>query len=536
MNTKKITLMALLPFICFSSISQLVSVKTVDPQKSTFKTLGTGLNLNTYYDDDNIRYYQFHDVIECVDGFYKVGLSNNSGYQKKKNLSIHVIKMDKALQISREFDIELKSQQNSAHVTPFALYRNGNRIELLANNRKDGMLNIMNWEFNLADFSLISQDNVIGGFSIPENSYCDFSYNINEKTFFGGISFLERKGKKSKECAVHSLSWNSNMKRVSQQSTEMNRPYDQDMLSEIKTTASGETWTLLDSRTRNESIGTSIFYMGENKGKLTEVLKNNTAVTGAGLALANANSGVFVAGYTSTSGATVSESLCLAALDKNGKLVTSNEYVLPESFIDKTTNFEKNTRERKSLSKNYSVREILVRENNTIDVIATLIRLDEGLTPSGPYTKTQIGDVHIYSFVGDKLVSTICINRNIRDIQNGELLMSVTKDFSIPFVYTQQDNLVILCVANSGSFSGSNNSNLDDQYISEAQFVAVKIDNQFKLKKQVIYDLSEKTKGFETYRQITLRRINTGQFFGYNETEFGMTTKAKLTFSHIKVR
>lgn len=111
MITKKITLVAMLPLICFSSLSQLVSVQTVDPQKSTFKTLGTGLNLNTYYDDDNIRYYQFHDVIECEDGFYKVGLSNNSGYQKKKNLSIHVIKMDKALQISREFDIELKASK-----------------------------------------------------------------------------------------------------------------------------------------------------------------------------------------------------------------------------------------------------------------------------------------------------------------------------------------------------------------------------------------------------------------------------------------
>ena len=128
MFTKQIMLLALLP-LCLSSIAQLTTVQTLEPQKSSFKTIGTGLNLNTYYDEDNIRYYQFHDVVECDDGFYKIGLNSNTGYQKKKNLSIHVIKMDKSLQISREFDIELKTQQNNGHVTPFALYRNGNKIE-----------------------------------------------------------------------------------------------------------------------------------------------------------------------------------------------------------------------------------------------------------------------------------------------------------------------------------------------------------------------------------------------------------------------
>ncbi len=89
-------------FIYLCSSAQLATVRTPEPQKSTFKTLGYGLNLHTNYDDDNIRYYQFHEVIEYEEGFYKVGLNANSGYQKKGNLSIHVITMNKDLQITQE--------------------------------------------------------------------------------------------------------------------------------------------------------------------------------------------------------------------------------------------------------------------------------------------------------------------------------------------------------------------------------------------------------------------------------------------------
>ncbi|MEO5893151.1 MAG: hypothetical protein ABIQ31_23070 [Ferruginibacter sp.] len=535
MLTRRILFLALLP-LSLSSVAQLATVRTVEPQKSSFKTIGTGLNLDTYYDDDHIRYYQFHDVVECADGFYKVGINNNSGYQKKKNLFIHVIKMDKDLQISREFDIEMKIAQNNSHVTPFALYRNGNKIELLANNKTEEELNIINLEFNLSDFSVARGEQILGSFTIPEKSYCDFLYNVNEKSGYVGISFVERKGKKAKECAIHSLSWNNDMKRVSQQSSELNMAYDPDILSKIKTSASGETWTLLDSRDKKFSTGTSVYYMGNNKGKLTEILKENKQLTGASLALDKNGSGILVAGFIADNAAEVNERLLIIHLDDKGALVPKTDYVIPESFLAKTTKLEKKTRDLKGLSKYYFIREVTVRENEIIDIVASFIYLDVGLSPSGPFTKTTIGDVLIYSFQGDKIVSSICINRNIRDNQRGEYAMAEMKDFSIPFLYTQGDDLVMLCIVNSSSFSAGNNSGLDDQYISNAQFTAIKIDKQFKVTKQVVYDLTEKIKGFDTFTEIILRKINKGQFFGYHETEFGLTTKAKLTFSHIKVK
>jgi hypothetical protein len=51
-----------------------------------------------------------------------------------------------------------------------------------------------------------------------------------------------------------------------------------------------------------------------------------------------------------------------------------------------------------------------------------------------------------------------------------------------------------------------------------------------------VYNLAEKIKGFETFTGIILRKIKNGQYFGYHETEFGMTTKAKLTFSYINIK
>ncbi len=528
-------LLALIPLYLFS-IAQLATVHTMEPQKSSFKTLGTGLNLDTYYDDDHIRYYQLHDVVECEDGFYKIGINSNTGYQKKKNLFIHIIKMDKNLELIREFDIELKSLQNSSHVTPFALYRNGNKIELLANNKHDAELNILNWEFNLADFSIVREDNLMATFTIPESSYCDFLYDVNEKSTYGGISFIERKGKKANECAIHSVSWNNNMKRLYKQSTDLNIVYEKNVLSKLKTAASGETWTLLDIRDKNYSTGTFIYHMGEKKGNISEVLKDAKTFTGASLALDRTNSGVLIAGFVADNASSLNDKLCLIHLDEKGTMVTRNEYLVPDNFIAKTTKLDKNVRDLKGLSRYYFVRDIITRDNEIIDVVASFMVLDEGYSSNGTLTRTKIGDILIFSFFNDKIVSSICINRNIGDKQNGWNTMVEMKGFSIPFLYTQHDDLIMLCLANSTSFSGSNNNNLNDQYISNAQFAVVKIDKQFKMKNQVVYDLTEKIKGFDTFTEITLRKISNGQYFGYHETEFGLTTKAKLTFSYINVK
>ena len=54
--------------------------------------------------------------------------------------------------------------------------------------------------------------------------------------------------------------------------------------------------------------------------------------------------------------------------------------------------------------------------------------------------------------------------------------------------------------------------------------------------KQVIYEPSEKIKGFDAFGGIILRKIGNGQFLGYHETEFGMTTKAQFSFSCIKMK
>ena len=532
----KFILVASFLFLSSITFAQLAKVVTQDPQRSSFKTLGRGLNLSTDYGDDNILYSQFHEVIDFEDGFYKVGVNNNKRIHQRKNLSIHIIKLDKNLQIQKEFEIELQTKRNNNYVTPFALYKIGNKIELLANNRADGEINIINWEFNLTDFSVIREDNVIGSFAVPNNSYCDFMYDINDKSGFGGISFIERKGKKSKECAIHSLSWNNNQKKLYQHTTDLSIEYQTNILSKVRTSITGAVWTLIDIREKELSVGSAIFHMNENNGKLTAVLKENSPVVGASITIDKTNSGILVGGFIPNKASAIYETLYLGLLNSNGILVTKNELQLTENFIAKSTKLDKLPKAAIGLSKHYFIREILLRDSDIIDVVASYVFIDEHVSQDGFYTKYKIGDIHIHSFSAEKLISSICINRNIEDKQSGRYESITMKKYSLPFLYTANNNLVMLFVANSNNSMNKNNSDLEKEYLGKSQFVAVKIDQNQKITKQLIFDPEEKLNGFGIFAGIILREIKVGHYFAYHETEFTLAVKAKLTFLYINMK
>jgi hypothetical protein len=538
MNKKQL-LVVIFSVIGYLSFAQMASVLTVDPQKSSFKTLGTGLNLDMYR-ADNIRYPQFHEMIETSDGYFKVGLNSNSGYQKKTNLSIHVIKLDKGLQIVDEFNIELDVKDNKSELRPFALYRNGNKIELIGNNVNGDELNIINWEFNANDFSVLKEDNKLASFAISGKNYYDFLYDINEATNYFGICFIEQKGKKSKACSMFSFSCNNNMQPVFQKTVDLPFDYNDDILSRFKVAANGDAWALLDDRVKGFSIGCNIVHHSKNSSTITKIVHEEKAVISASIALNKAGTAILVAGFLDNKDANFVTDIYLGEVDKEGELLTKSKYVLPKTFISKTTTLGKSFPDQSDgLSKLYYVRDIVTRDNGTIDIIMSVVDFDKAYFAEKMGTsagrKIKVGDVLIVSFQNDKVISMLSFNRTMNDSQKGSDPMIVLQEFSIPFVYTFNNNLVILFVTNSANFKTNSSSNdLKDEYLGSAYFGAVKMDETFKVNKQLIYDLSENVKGLDNYMGIVFRKVNKTQYLGYHETEFGMATKAKLAFSVIK--
>lgn len=65
--------------------------------------------------------------------------------------------------------------------------------------------------------------------------------------------------------------------------------------------------------------------------------------------------------------------------------------------------------------------------------------------------------------------------------------------------------------------------------------MVAKMDEKFKLKSQTLFDYTQND-NFDIYAAMTLCSTSNTKYFGYHESEFGLNTKAKLTFAIMELK
>ena len=118
---RNIILPFLVLFFFSTAFAQSVTVKTSEKQRSTFRW-------GSFYYSDALDHLEFNEMTETKDGFFKIGLMTNNGYTKKNYRTLHISKLDKSLQITEEFSIDLKDEETKSLQTPVALIKGTDKL------------------------------------------------------------------------------------------------------------------------------------------------------------------------------------------------------------------------------------------------------------------------------------------------------------------------------------------------------------------------------------------------------------------------
>jgi hypothetical protein len=519
--------------LCFLAQAQLAKVTVADePQKSTFKTLGNGLYLTTS-DIDDFYFIPFHEMVESKSNYFKVGITANYGYFKEPNLSMHVIQLSKDLLIEKEFEIELAPENKEGKIRPVKIFTVGNKIELIAINidKANDQFNIYNWEFNLSDFTVITKNRKLATFPYSKSSKYEHLVDINRTSQNVAICVAERKGKKSADCALHVVSCDNTMKTLFKQSVDFSLKYSQEMLIRMQVSTTGDAWTLVAENDKKGEISNQVIYAGKDKINIFPLAQNGNAIVNAGIAINKTNNGIYIAGLLNADNGFTE--MLLAEMDKTGKIAVLNSVDLKKEL----TGVNEPSQE---FGKDNRVQQVVVRDNGIIDVLT----IDESSkeVPSGstafPWNiRSQFKDVHLFSFLKNKLANLKTLRRNITEEQVGPFFNYNLWAYSMPVAFAKNNDLYFLYLANASNADGANNDlKIKRATASECLFVVAKMDENFKLKSQTLFDYTDGSASFGQHASLIFCRTSDTKYFGYHETEFGLTTKAKLLFAVMELK
>jgi hypothetical protein len=438
------------------------------------------------------------------------------------------------LLIEKEFEVELAPDNKEGNIRPVKIFTVGNKIELIAVNvdKASEQFNIYNWEFNLQDFAILTKNRKLASFPYSKNSKYEHLVGVNKATRHVAICVAERKGKKSTDCALHVVSCDNNMKTLFKQSIDFSLNYSREMLTGMQVSNTGEAWTLIAGNDKKGEISNQVIYAGKEKINVFPLAQNGKAIVNAGIAINITNNDIYVAGLIKADNEFTE--MVLSEMDKTGKMTVLNTVDLKKELTgvnEAGSEFGKDNR----------VQQVLVRDNGIVDVL-TIDQSSKEVPGNGNVqafdTRSQFGDIRLFSFIKNKLANVKTLRRNITEQQRGTTYFNYhLRAYSVPAAFSKNNDLYFLYLANTSNADGTNNDlKLKKESTSQCLFAVAKMDENFKLKSQTLFDYTERKDNFDSYGNMIFCSSSDTRYFGYHETEFGLYTKAKLLFALMELK
>lgn len=515
----------ILPFLALFLIStasaQLMRVKNSEKQKSSFR-------YGAFYYADALDHFEFNEMTETKDGFFKLGLVANEGYIKKNYRVLHISKLDKSLQITEEFSIDLKDEQTKALQVPVALIKGKDKLHLVCDRVSDGQVELVHWVLNASDLSVLSRNEVIARFEFASKKDGHYNYSISEKTGQFAIVYIQESGKES--CNIHSILFSKDMKKEFLHSQEIPVPYHEQLVSSVHSTGTERVWSVLNGRVKKSVTGSFGVCASAGKTKLVPFEPDNTALFFSE-GIVTADDKFIMAGLKPEPGGKAFTALQVAELSETGKISLLQKLAFDENFTKKLS---KESREASGISINFLINKLLQRPNGTIDILFSYIRPDH-MYWGTDNIKIEYGDIAAASMKLDKTISTAIFNRNISDRQDTKFTYNLIKYLSIPNAFIDNNNLFFMFLSNPEKIKQKGaDGEVSNIKIHNAVFTSVRLTENDALSSQILYEPTEHYISHHPGRVTGTVGKNT--FFGYYSTEWGMNSKANVSFSILTVK
>ncbi|MBC7938084.1 MAG: hypothetical protein H7Y86_22265, partial [Rhizobacter sp.] len=353
---RTIILLFLALFFFRTASAQLMTVKTSEKQKSTFRWGG-------FYYSDALDHLEFNEMTEIKNGFFKIGLVANEGYIKKNYRILHISKLDKSLQITEEFTIDLKDEATKEIQVPVALIKGTDKLHLICDRIKDGQLDLVHWVLNASDLSVLSKNEVIASFEFASKKDAHYNYGINERTGQFAIAYIQESGKES--CNIHSILFSKDMKKEFLHSQEIPVPYFEQLISSVHAASNGRVWSVINGRTKKSATGSFSVLASKGQTKLVAFGIDDTALFFSE-GMVTADDKFVMAGLRSEPGGKAFSSLQVAEISETGKITVLQKLPFDESFTKKIS---EDSRQTSGISTNFLVNKLLQRKDGTVDII-----------------------------------------------------------------------------------------------------------------------------------------------------------------------
>ena len=515
-------ILPLLAMFFFSAASaQILTVKTSEKQRSTFRW-------GDFYYSDALDHHSFNEMTETKDGFFKIGLMTNEGYTKKNYRILHISKLDKSLQITEEFTIDLRDEETKSLQTPVALIKGTDKLHLVCDRIRDGQLELVHWVLNASDLSVVSKNEVIASFEFDSKKAAHYNYSISERTGQFAIAYIQESGKES--CNIHSILFSKDMKKEFIHSQEISIPYFEQLISSVHAAGNGRIWSIINGRIRKSVTGSFAVCASKGQTKLVAFrIDDSDLFFSEGMVTSDDK--FVMAGLRPEPGGKAFNALQVAEISETGKITSLQKLAFDENF---TKEISEGSRHASGISTNFLINKLLQRKNGTIDIIFSYVHPDF-LYWGGNDIKINFGDIAVASLKLDKTISTAIFNRNITDRQHAKFTFSLIKYLSVSNAFTDSNNLYLMFRSNpenikkKGAPGEATNIKMHNAILS-----CVRVAENEAVSSQILYEPGENF--ISHFPNAVTGTIDKNTFYGYHSTEWGMTSKANVIFSILKVK
>ncbi|GAA4748889.1 hypothetical protein GCM10023229_31880 [Flavisolibacter ginsenosidimutans] len=459
------------------------------------------------------------------DGFMRLDVwKAGSG---KEGAYVHLLKFDHKLSIVAEKETVLEGE-GSENMLPVLIFNTPGSIHvvLAGGSKEANQYSIFYWEFSDADLAVKKAHVVLASLPFDKDKEYTLTSVRNQKAGTFGVTVLEEGGKKE-AAFLHSLSFNSSPSLVFKQSTTLSFLGKKGRISGTQISESGTVFSLLSypDEKIDELFVYSVLLAGKEGAKLLPLASGGQPLINCDFGLSSDN-GILFSGLSWPGKKDYSAALAVGKISSSGDQSILKEEPFAPSLLDVLQKTKKT-----GLSKDYFVRSVTQRNNGVIDVVVQYCFQNIGNSASGGISGVvELLDAVIFSFEGDRLVSTIPIKRNLYQGTNGSAATVNPNHFGIPEVFTAENNLYLIYFDNPENTMGANDGKTPkSKNFYKGVVTLARIDKNYKTAQQQLLDFDH-DEGFMNFYEMLVYKIDNKRYL-LNSDKFGVFTKNVKTAS-----
>ena len=490
-----------------STFCQLAKVTFTDEQKYAHH-IKRGVVIVTPF-SKAIRSVSVADLIpDPTGGYIKFRIAKANVGSTKSEPYASFIKLDNMLNITSQKETTLPTDDPSFE--PVGTFDASGKLNLLMSSIEKGekVMRISYWQFDLGSFALLKKNIPLVDFPFDKSKKYDFMicHSRDQKSF--GLTVLEE-GDKKDAAILHTASFASDLTRLFKVTTQLPYLSNKGKINDTEMADNGAIYSLLDytDSKKDDFMVNTLLVSTKEKQQLVPLMYKGEPIINSAFFITAQNE-VLIAGMNPPSKKDYCTALVFGRLNNLTQFLIDREETFNKELLGKLGNADE-----RGLKKDYYVRSISQRPNGMIDVVLNYCKQERYSTSSmdvggGRLAQTtEVEDLVVLSYNNNMAVATHHIPRRLAQEEKGMITMVNKQKFSIPQVFTVNNDLYLLHLDNPLNFVEEKKKKINLTNFYDCSLMLSRLDAKGKITQQQLISFERKT-AFPYYLNFRVNKMN----------------------------